>query len=88
LQCPARNAEFLSERANMTTAAHSRRDVLASGATPAGLDLFGTAGLSGVSAFATARTQSPATARLISHLTLREAGLRHETIKYFHRKEI
>jgi hypothetical protein len=50
---------------------HFRRGVLG-GAEPAGLGLFGTAGLSGVSAFATARMQSPATA-LAGRLIPRDA---------------
>jgi hypothetical protein len=46
----------------MRIRSHFRRGALASGVQLSGLGLFGTAGLSGVSAFATARTLSPAAA--------------------------
>jgi endo-1,4-beta-xylanase len=56
----------------MTTKAHSRRDFLVRAATTAAIGLSGTAALSGVSAFATPRTQALAAggnARLIPYGT-------------------
>ena len=47
------------ERKDVRIKARSRRGFLADTAKPARLGRFGTAGLSGVSAFATARTQVP-----------------------------